>query len=106
MKTTKELLGARIRELRKARNLSQEQLAEMIEVEPRHVSRLDVGSSYPRIDRLEKIAVALNVPLKDFFDFMHLESPVTRVQNMDVMLKGMSEDYQRIIYKIVRAFEE
>ncbi len=105
MKTTKELLGARIRELRKARNLSQEQLAEMIDVEPRHVSRLEVGSSYPRIDRLEKIAVALNVPLKDFFDFMHLESPDARTRNIEEMVKGMDEDYQRIIYKIVRAFE-
>lgn len=105
MKTTKELLGARIRELRKARNLSQEQLAELIDVEPRHVSRLEVGSSYPRIDRLEKIAEALDVPLKDFFDFMHLESANTRAVNIEVLVKGMNEDYQRIIYKIVRAFE-
>jgi len=105
MKTTKELLGARIRELRKARNLSQEQLAELIDVEPRHVSRLEVGSSYPRIDRLEKIAVALNVPLKDFFEFMHLDSPETRTESIQDMVKGMDEEYQRIIYKIVRAFE-
>ncbi len=106
MKSTKELLGARIRELRKARNLSQEQLAELIDVEPRHVSRLEVGSSYPRIDRLEKIAEALNVQLKEFFEFMHLESPDTRAKNIEEMVKGMSEDYQQIIYKIVRAFEE
>lgn len=104
MKTTKELLGARIRELRKLRNLSQEQLAELIGVEPRHVSRLEVGSSYPRIDRLEMIATALDVPLKDFFDFMHLESPDTRAKNIEEMVKGMQEDYQQIIYKIVQAF--
>lgn len=54
---------------------------------------------------LEKIAEALNVPLKDFFDFMHLDSPDTRGQNMEGLLKGMNEDYQRIIYKIVKAFE-
>lgn len=106
MKTTKELLGARIRELRKSRNLSQEQLAEMIDVEPRHVSRLEVGSSYPRIDRLEKIAAALDVPLKDFFDFMHLESPDTRAEKIEEIVKGMKEDYQRIAYKIIKAFEE
>ena len=71
----------------------------------RHVSRMEGGYNAPSIDRLEKIAVALNVPIRDFFDFMHLESPVTRAQNMDVLLKGMSEDYQRIIYKILQAFE-
>jgi len=35
----------------------------------------------------ETIFYRLNVPLKDFFDFMHLESPVTRAQSMDVMLR-------------------
>ena len=41
MKTTKELLGERIRELRKARGLTQEQLAELVEIEQKHVSRLE-----------------------------------------------------------------
>ena len=105
MKTTKALLGARIREFRKAENLTQEQLAEIIGVEPRHMSRMEGGYSYPTIDRLEKIAEALNVPLKEFFDFMHLDSPDTRTKNMEELVKGMNEDYQRIIYKIVKAFE-
>ena len=105
MKTTKALLGARIREFRKAKNLTQEQLAEIIGVEPRHMSRMEGGYSYPTIDRLEKIAEALNVPLKDFFDFMHLDSPDTRTKNMEELVKGMNEDYQRIIYKIVKAFD-
>ena len=104
MKTTKELLGARIREFRKAKNLTQEQLAEIICVEPRHISRMEGGYSYPSIDRLEKIAVALDIPLKDFFDFMHLDSPDARALKIDELVKGMNEDYQRIIYKIVRAF--
>lgn len=105
MKATKVLLGERIRELRKAKGLTQEQLAELVEVEQKHVSRLELGKSYPTIERLEKIAEALNVPLKDFFDFMHLDSPDTRALKIDEAVKGMNEDYQRIIYKIVQAFK-
>jgi transcriptional regulator with XRE-family HTH domain len=105
VKTTKALLGARIREFRKAKSLTQEQLAEIIGVEPRHISRVEGGYSYPTIDRLEKISEALDVPLKDFFDFMHLDSPDTRALNIEEQVKGMNEDYQRIIYKIVKAFE-
>jgi transcriptional regulator with XRE-family HTH domain len=104
MKKAKELLGARIKELRKARGFTQEQFAEMIGVEPRHVSRMEGGYTAPSINRLEKIAEALNIPLKDFFDFMHLDSPDTRTKNMEELVKGMNEDYQRIIYKIVKAF--
>ena len=106
MKTTKELLGARIKELRKTRDLSQENLAELIGVEPKHISRLEVGKSYPTLDRLERIAMALNVPLKTFFDFMHLNDSGDRAKNIDVLVKELDDDYQKIIYKIVRAFKE
>lgn len=36
MKTTKQLLGARIKELRKARRLSQDQLSEKVDIDPKH----------------------------------------------------------------------
>jgi transcriptional regulator with XRE-family HTH domain len=90
MKITKEVLGARIKEMRKFCGLSQQQLAEKIGVEPRHMSRIEVGKNYPTIDRLEKIAEALNVPLKDFFDFMHLDSPDTRALKIDELMKSMN----------------
>ena len=105
MKTSKQLLGARIREIRKARGLSQETLAELIGIEPRHVSRIEVGKSYPTISRLEKLSEVLGVPLKDFFDFDHLESPEKRTKDIESVIRGLPEEYQQIICKIVRAFE-
>ncbi len=74
-------------------------------MEQKHVSRLELGKSYPTIERLERIAGALDVPLKEFFDFMHLDNPDSRTEELEQLVKGMSEEYQRIIYKIVRAFE-
>ena len=50
----------------------------LTEREKHLVKILEVGKNYPTIDRLEKIAEALNVPLMDFFDFMHLDSPDAR----------------------------
>jgi len=38
--STKKLLGARIKELRKIRKLSQDQLAEKIDIDPKHLSRI------------------------------------------------------------------
>ena len=82
MKSTKELLGARIKELRKACKFSQEELAEMIGVEPQHMSRVESGRSYPSLDRLEKISMALNVPRKDFFEFTHLADSAERLVSL------------------------
>jgi transcriptional regulator with XRE-family HTH domain len=106
MKSTKELLGARIKELRKWRKLSQEELAEMIGVETRQMSRIEVGQSFPTLDRLERIAKALDVPIKNFFDFMHLEEGEERAGDIKEMVKELSEDYQKIVYRFVKMLKE
>jgi transcriptional regulator with XRE-family HTH domain len=106
MKSTKELLGARIKELRKACKFSQEELAEMIGVEPQHMSRVESGRSYPSLDRLEKISTALNVPLKDFFEFMHLEDAAERLENIDNLAKDLSEERQRFVYRMIKSLKE
>lgn len=106
MKSTKELLGARIKELRKANKFSQEELAELIGVEPQHMSRIESGRSYPSLDRLEKISIALSVPLKDFFEFMHLEDTGDRLENIEVLAKDLSEEQQRFVYRMLKALHE
>lgn len=106
MKTSKELLGTRIREIRKAKGLSQERLAELVGIEPRHVSRIEVGKSYPTISRLEKLSMVLGVTMRDFFDFGHLKSPDEREKDMEIIIKNLPEEHQRIIFKIVRAFRD
>ncbi len=110
MKVTKVLLGERIRELRKSRGLTQEQFAELIEVEQKHVSRIELGKSFPTIERLDKIAQALQVPLRNIFDFGHLTDPDTRAISIEEMLKQLNEENQIIAYKvfngIVRSLQE
>lgn len=106
MKPIKKLLGERIREFRKTKGLTQEQLAELIGVEPRHISRIEGGYNSPSIERLAKISEVLNVPIKEFFNFMHLNTPEERIDDIDTLIKGMSEEYQQIIYKVVHAFEK
>ena len=106
MKPIKKLLGERIREFRKEKGFTQEQLAELVGVEPRHISRIEGGYNSPSIERLAKISEALDVPIKDFFDFMHLNAPEERVKEIDELVKGMSEEYQQIIYKVVQAFKK
>jgi len=63
------LLGARIKELRKIKGLTQDKLSQIIDIEQKHLSRIEVGKNYPSIGTLEKIALALNLEIKDFFDF-------------------------------------
>jgi len=104
MEESKRLLGARIKELRKTKGLSQEKIAEIVGVDPKHISRIEVGKSYPSLDTLEKIAKALGMELKDFFEFAHnLKSPDNIIKDINRLIKGISEEKLRLILKIVRA---
>jgi transcriptional regulator with XRE-family HTH domain len=100
MKTNKVLLGERIRDLRKTKGLTQEQFAELIGVEQKHVSRLELGKSFPPFDRLEKIAQVLGVPLKDIFDFIHLADQETRSKGVEDLLGQLDDEHQKIAVKI------
>jgi len=53
MKTTRALLGARIKELRKLRQITQEQLAEKVDLATRYISLIEVGRSSPSLETIE-----------------------------------------------------
>ena len=91
MQTSKELLGARIREVRKLRHLSQERLAEKVGVEPKQISRIEGGKSAPSLDTLGAIAKHLQVEMKDLFDFRRLVTE-EKVEDQVLRLLGMMDD--------------
>lgn len=103
MKTTKQLLGARIKELRKGRGLSQDELSEKIDIDAKHLSRIEVSKSYPSLDTLVRISDALGVETKDLFEFVCENSNRELIGSITGMLKEASSDDLRIIFKIVRA---
>jgi len=57
------ILGANISERRKKLGWTQAELAERIGVDTETVSRFERGSNLPSLQRLEKLADALNIPL-------------------------------------------
>ena len=63
------LFGARLKQLREAKELTQEQLAEAIGVTPQHLSDVERGKYAPGFDKLPLIAKALGRPIPDLFVF-------------------------------------
>ena len=63
------LLGKRIKELRKARGLSQEALAEKMDGHPKYLGSVERGAENPTIDFLMKLAGALKTDLVSLFDY-------------------------------------
>ena len=59
-------VGAAIREQRLAAGLSQDQLAEALDVGPEAVSRMERGVVYPTIPKLAELANVLKCPIETF----------------------------------------
>lgn len=59
------LIGRRVAELRAARELTQEQLAERAEVSARYVQRVEAGTENLTVRTLIKMSNALRVPLAE-----------------------------------------
>lgn len=99
---TKKLIGARIKELRKQAGLTQEQLGELVDLDARHLSRLEVGKHFPSLDSLERIAVALNVPLAEFFQFSTDESSAALRAYISRFVKGANVAQLRLAVKAIK----
>ena len=72
-----ELLGARLRELRLKRGLSQQALAERVGVPQTHVSAMELGVKFPNLLTILRLAVALDCKVTDLtsvFDKVDLAS--------------------------------
>ena len=61
--------GKHLRELRLEADITQEQLAEAMGVSIESISNIERGIYGPKFENIEKIALALNIPVKDLFDF-------------------------------------
>lgn len=67
--TIKRHLGIRIAKLRKKNALTQEKLAEKANYSVEFISFVERGINAPSLLGCERIANALNVEMKDLFDF-------------------------------------
>ncbi len=61
-------IGQRIRELRHEIGISQEALANKAEIDRTYVTDVENGRRNISIENIEKLVIALQISLKDFFD--------------------------------------
>lgn len=72
MTNFKNGLGSNIKYLRKVRNITQEDLAGVIGIHSRQLSKIETGEHFPSCKTLEKVCITLNIQPKELFDFEFL----------------------------------
>lgn len=69
----KKLLGQKVKRLRKLRGYTQENFADMINITPRNLNRIEAGENFVTSETLDKILKALDVSADILFSYEHLK---------------------------------
>ena len=105
MKDLKIKLGMRIKYLRKAKNLTQEQLAEKINLDITSLSKIETGRNYPQPETIEKLACAFEIDIEEIFNFHEDFSKTDYYNKILKNLNFMKEDKEKLklLYEISSA---
>lgn len=82
--TSKEI-GNKLRELRKRRGLTQEQLAEIVNVTFQQIQKYENGSNRLNTDKLQIMAQALESPISAFFEVDSHDERLLSDQEMEIV---------------------
>ncbi len=102
----KKLLGQRIKELRRAKNITQEELAELINVEPASISNIECGRNYPNFATLEKTLKVLDSNFLEVFNFEHFNDNNVLKNKLINFIKNANEKEIAFLYKTVVSLKE
>lgn len=98
----KKKLGARIQEIRKSKGITQEKLAEMINMDTPNLSNIERGKKFMTADTLEKIASVLGIEEKELFDFGHINSDDELKQRIILNISDLTSQELKFVDKIIK----
>ena len=107
MNESLNFLGARIRELRKAKKYTQDEFAELIGVDSKHLSRVECSRTQPSLNLLNKISQALEIDILELFKIKHLETQGFKnkkelIEEINAILQSSDFNKIKLFYKILK----
>ena len=101
-----KMLGLRIRELRLAKGLKQDKLADMLDMERSNLTRIESGKQRPNDENILKLADIFNIEIKELFDFGHQKPKSELRKIINLMINDLSDKELKYIYKILKIMKE
>ena len=98
---TKQMIGARIAEIRNRKGITQEQLAGKMGISPKYLSSIERGKENPTLNTLINLSVSLDVDLSDMFSFVEIQDPVKRKSLVAALLNEADNKQLEIAYKFL-----
>ena len=104
----KKELGEKIKRIRKQRGLTQNQLAELVDISPRNLSNIELGINFVKAETLDKIIESLNISTEELFANNHIKTKNELICEIDKFINKAKNDTQTLekVYKILKCLVE
>lgn len=100
-------IGQKIKQLRKAHKLTQEELAKILDVKPTAVSAWELGRNKPLMDKLDMMAHYFGVPISYFFEENQIKRSKNHIHFVKLPIVGaISCGNGAIAYEDIEGYEE
>lgn len=100
------IIGSRIKEARLAKNMTQEDLADQIDISVAFLSRVERGSSHINLKRLDQICELLDVSEGYILNGTSNNSKNYLEHEFSELLKNISPKKQKLIYNVAKTIAE
>ena len=88
--------GKHVKKYRKEKGMTQQQLAEEVDVLPKTISCIERGESYPTQENIFKIAKVLDMSLDEFVLGYKKGSDVISINEINEMISELSDDKKSV----------
>ena len=94
----KKDFGLKLKEIRSRNGITQTQLAEAVGIDPKHISHIETGRSFPKADLIEKFANALDIEYSEFFNIKYSNDRMFLLGNLCTIINSLSDkDLQKLL---------
>lgn len=96
------LLGSNVKRFRESQGLTREQLAEISDISPQNIAKIEVGERFVSPKSLEKLCNSLNIIPSELFTEQQVRSskPSKAKQRLDDLIRNQSEANVKVIYDV------
>ena len=100
------LIGLRIKEIRKRRGITQAQLAEMTDLSVPYVSYIENGKKKISLETLIRTCNALEVTLDDLLAGTQTSNRMDYQTDIGLLLRDCSTEERRFLFEVIKANRE
>ena len=97
----KKMIGSRIQKIRKQKGLTQDRLAEDINISSKYLSSIERGKENPTLNTIIQLSESLDVDLDKIFELVHLDDPEISRKRIISLIDKAEPEQLKMIYRIL-----